>query len=120
MTARYRRMIKALSEQNTQSLESGDWSVYILRCADDTLYTGIAKDVQSRIKRHNSGRGAAYTRAHGPVELLCQEDGLTRSQALVREARIKKMSRAEKIAIAVSRAPMFSRKKPLLRHSGRP
>ncbi len=73
-----------------------EWSVYIARCADDSLYTGTAKDVAKRLDQHNSGHGAAYTRSHGPVRLVYQEDGLTRSQALVREARIKSQSRQTK------------------------
>ncbi|MFH1619900.1 MAG: GIY-YIG nuclease family protein [bacterium] len=73
-----------------------DWPVYILRCGDGTLYTGIAKDVAARIKRHSEGKGAAYTRTHLPVKLLFQQEGLTRSKALIREAQIKAMPRSKK------------------------
>ena len=73
-----------------------DWSVYILRCAGGTLYTGIAKDVKARIKKHNTGRGAAYTRSRRPVRLAYREQGFTRSEALVREAGIKNLSRRQK------------------------
>ncbi|MFH2202808.1 MAG: GIY-YIG nuclease family protein [Elusimicrobiota bacterium] len=66
-----------------------EYSVYILTCAGGTLYTGIAKDVRARLKQHRAGKGAAYTRTHLPVRLVYQEDGFTRSEALVREARIK-------------------------------
>jgi predicted GIY-YIG superfamily endonuclease len=78
---------------------SKDWSVYILRCRDGSLYTGIAKDVLSRVRQHNEGRGAAYTRTRLPVELLYQEDSLTHSEALVREAEIKRLPRAKKVEI---------------------
>ncbi len=72
------------------------WSVYVLRCGDRTLYTGISKDVQARIKAHRQGKGAAYTRGRGPLRLLYEERGLTLSQALIREAQIKKLTRAQK------------------------
>lgn len=74
-----------------------DWSVYVLRCGDGSLYTGIAKDVAARVKRHNGGKGAAYTRTRLPVKLLHCEGGLTRSEALIREARIKAMPRPRKM-----------------------
>jgi len=73
-----------------------DWTVYIVRCADDSLYTGIAKDVDARLRRHNEGSGAAYTRSRRPVRLAYTEPGLTRSQALVREAALKRLPRSEK------------------------
>ena len=76
-----------------------EWSVYIVRCAGGSLYTGIAKDVAARLAAHNSGRGAAYTRAHLPVKLVYKENGLTRSAALTREARIKSLERAEKLSL---------------------
>ena len=73
-----------------------DWSVYMLRCGDGSLYTGIAKDVEVRLKRHNAGKGAAYTRSHLPVKLVYQEALFTRSQALIREAQVKRLPRARK------------------------
>ena len=76
------------------------WSVYILRCRDGTYYTGIAKDVQERLRKHQAGKGAAYTRTRLPVELLYEENGLPRSEALVREARIKAMPREKKEQLA--------------------
>ncbi len=76
-----------------------DWSVYIVRCSDASLYTGVTKDVPARLEAHNSGRGAAYTRAHLPVRLVYRENGFTRSAALAREARIKALDRAEKLSL---------------------
>ena len=73
-----------------------DWTVYILRCGDGSLYTGIAKDVQARVKQHSEGRAASYTRTRLPVELLYQQGGLTHSKALIREAQIKAMPRSKK------------------------
>lgn len=73
-----------------------EWSVYLVRCVDGSLYTGIAKDVQARVEKHNNGQGAAYTRSHRPVKLFHQEKGFTRPQALVREAQIKRFPRPKK------------------------
>jgi predicted GIY-YIG superfamily endonuclease len=79
-----------------------DWAVYILRCGDGSLYTGIAKDVRARVRRHSEGRGAIYTRTRLPVQLLYQQEGLTRSKALIREAQIKAMPRSKKEEIIFS------------------
>lgn len=75
------------------------WSVYLLRCAGGTLYTGITIDVDRRVRQHNAGRGAAYTRSHRPVRLVYIENGHTRSGALIREAAIKRFPRARKAAL---------------------
>jgi len=88
---KYLRMIQGMKRKGRK-----DWTVYILRCGDESLYTGIAKDVGARVKQHSEGRGAAYTRTRLPVKLLYQEEGLTRSRALIREAQIKKMPRSRK------------------------
>ena len=72
------------------------WSVYIVECADETLYTGIARSVVARVIAHNLGKGARYTRGRLPVRLLYQEQELTRSEALKREIAIKRLSRPEK------------------------
>ena len=76
-----------------------NWSVYLLRCSDGTLYTGIAIDVASRLKTHNEGKGAKYTRVRLPVALLYQENCLTHGDALRRERAIKRLSRAKKLAL---------------------
>ncbi len=68
----------------------------MLRCGDGSLYTGIAKNVQARVKQHSQGRGATYTRTRLPVRLLYQQEGLTHSEALIREAQIKAMPRSKK------------------------
>lgn len=74
------------------------WAVYVVRCADDTLYTGIARDAARRIEEHNSSKrlASSYTRARRPVALVYQEMAATRSDALKREYAIKQMSREEK------------------------
>lgn len=76
----------------------GHW-VYMLRCHDDTLYTGYTTDPLRRLAVHQSGKGAKYTRSRLPVELVYQEELADRSDALQREAAIKKLSRAEKLQL---------------------
>lgn len=73
-----------------------NWYLYILRCKDDSLYTGITIDVTRRLEAHRSGKGAKYTRGRGPLELVYQEYCGTHSQALKREMEIKALSRKEK------------------------
>ena len=70
--------------------------VYVLRCADKTLYTGITTDVARRFSEHASGRGAAYTRAKKVGRIVYVEARASRSAALVREAAIKKLSKSHK------------------------
>jgi len=72
------------------------WIVYILKCCDDTLYTGITNDIDKRIQSHNNGTGAKYTRFRTPVELIFKETCSDRSDASKREAQIKKLSRKQK------------------------
>ena len=76
------------------------WFVYMVRCADGSLYTGIAKDVARRFKQHNAGTASRYTRTRLPVELVYQEAQQNQSSALRREAAIKAMDRREKLAMA--------------------
>lgn len=73
--------------------------VYILRCADGSLYTGWTNDLDRRLTAHNEGKGSKYTRARLPVERVYSESCETKQQAMSREARIKKLSRAEKLAL---------------------
>lgn len=75
------------------------WYVYIVRCADRTLYTGVAKDLRARVLAHNAGRGAKYTRARRPVRLVYSEEVSDRGAALKREHAIKALSRAAKRAL---------------------
>ncbi len=73
--------------------------MYIARCADDSLYTGIAKDLSARIAEHNAARGAKYTRARLPIELVYQEPAFDRGAAQRREIEIKQMSARDKRAL---------------------
>ena len=77
-----------------------NWTVYIIRADDDTLYTGVTTDVERRFNEHMQGpRGARFFNGRRPLEVVYTESGHTRSTACVREARIKKMNRAEKLAL---------------------
>jgi predicted GIY-YIG superfamily endonuclease len=76
------------------------WTVYLARCADGTLYTGVTTDPARRLTEHNRGCGAAYTRSRLPVVLVYQESATSRAHALRREYAIKQMSRADKEALS--------------------
>jgi putative endonuclease len=73
------------------------WFVYILKCKDETLYTGITNDLGKRVSSHNKGTGAKYTKTRLPVELVYSEEASDRSSASKREHQIKKLSKKEKI-----------------------
>jgi putative endonuclease len=73
--------------------------VYIVRCADGTLYTGYARDPKARADTHNTGRGAKYTAGRRPVELVYTQKFRTRTAALRREYQLKRWTRAEKVAL---------------------
>lgn len=75
------------------------WSVYILKCADGTLYTGATSDLVKRLTLHNLGKGAKYTATRLPVELVWSESVADRSSALKREYQLKQLSRQEKLAL---------------------
>ena len=78
---------------------SGAWFVYLARCGDGSIYTGITNDLAARLEAHNRGKGAAYTRGRPPIALLYSETLENRSAALKREAAIKKLSRSDKIRL---------------------
>ena len=79
--------------------------VYLLRCADDSLYCGWTTDLTARVAFHNAGRGARYTRCRGPVALVWSEPCADRGSALRRECQIKRMTRAAKDALVRGRMP---------------
>lgn len=78
---------------------ANNWNCYILRCADDTLYCGITNDLDKRLASHNAGTAAKYTRARGPVVLVFVEGCADRSVASRREVAIKRLTRADKLAL---------------------
>lgn len=73
--------------------------VYLLRCRDGSLYTGVTNDLSRRLESHNIGKASAYTRSRRPLALAYQEEWPDRSAALKREAAIRRLSRAEKLAL---------------------
>jgi putative endonuclease len=75
------------------------WWVYILRCSDRSLYTGITTDLETRLAAHRDGSASKYTRARRPVRLVYQEPHPNRSSAAKREAAIKKLARSAKLAL---------------------
>jgi predicted GIY-YIG superfamily endonuclease len=79
------------------------WWVYLLRCGDGTLYCGIALDVEARLKQHQEGKGAKYTRGRGPLELVYREACGTKAEALRREREVKRLRRVAKVALIGSR-----------------
>lgn len=83
------------------------YTVYLLECADTTIYTGIAVDLARRLEEHKTGKGASYTRSHKPVRILYAEEHPSRSSALKREAAIKKLSRPQKLALVASQGSLM-------------
>ena len=75
---------------------ANSWKLYILRCGDGSLYTGITTHVEKRLKAHQSGKGAKYTRGRGPLELVYSEECGDHSAALKRELEIKRLTREQK------------------------
>jgi len=75
------------------------WTVYLLRCRDGSLYTGITTDLERRLARHRAGTASAYTRARRPVRLVYRESQPDRPAALRREAALRRLSRAEKLGL---------------------
>ena len=75
------------------------WYVYILRCKDETLYTGITNDLTARIQAHNAGTGAKYTRGRGPVSLVYTETYPSHPEALRRDYAIKQLSKQQKLSL---------------------
>ena len=80
-------------------MAESNWYLYILRCGDGTLYTGITTDVEKRLEQHRSGKGAKYTRGRGPLALVYREELEDHSAALKREWAVKKMTREEKVRL---------------------
>lgn len=102
MGSSYKKMITGLmrKESKRRRKKSKPWHLYILKCADGTLYTGITNDVNKRFAVHQSGKGAKFTRTRLPVMLAYQEPCRSRSAALIREYKIKSLSRKKKEELA--------------------
>jgi putative endonuclease len=88
-------------------MKSDSWFVYIVKCSDGTLYCGATNDLEKRIEKHNSGKGAKYTRTRVPVVIVFSETALNKSAAFKRECAIKKMSRTRKLELIKGHAGDF-------------
>ena len=93
--------------------------VYLLRCRDGSLYCGWTDDLERRVATHNAGKGARYTRSRLPVRLMWNEEVADRSAALKRELAVKRLTRAEKLALIAESAPQRLAK-PRRRRTSRP
>jgi putative endonuclease len=92
--------------QNWYLLEApATWYLYVLRCADNSLYTGVTPDLQARLQRHQSGKGAAYTATRRPVEMIGAWAFAGRSQALKAEIAFKSQTRATKLSRVLKKEP---------------
>jgi putative endonuclease len=105
-----------------RALGRAGWFVYVLRCRDGSLYTGATNDVDARLARHSAGLGARYTRSRLPVKLVHVERAAGRGAALRREAAVKRLTRAEKLALvgAVRRVRRPARPRNGLRRTASP
>jgi putative endonuclease len=81
------------------------WQIYILRCGDGSLYTGIARDAHKRLAQHRAGKGARYTRGRAPLALIYVEEAASHGEALRREAGIRRLGRSGKELLAASFTP---------------
>ncbi|MBN1688601.1 MAG: GIY-YIG nuclease family protein [Candidatus Omnitrophica bacterium] len=88
-----------------------DWSLYILRCSDGSLYTGITNDLNRRFKMHSEGKASRYTRTRRPVEILYEEKCGTRTQAMVRECKVKSYPRIKKEELFIQKSRIKRKKK---------
>jgi putative endonuclease len=103
MKPKYKRMLTGMEAKAAKKrLRKGVaetaavWHLYILGCGDGSLYTGVTTDIERRIREHQEGTGARYTRTHAPVTLVYQEECGSRSQALSRECAVKSLPRRKK------------------------
>ena len=85
------------------------WIIYIMECADKSLYTGITNDLERRLEEHNTGKGAKYTKRRGPLTVRYAECQDTKGAALTREAAIKSLPRSEKLALIATQLPTAPR-----------
>ena len=103
MDAPYKKMLAGMQAKEKKrrkgSRTKDPWFLYILRCSDGSLYTGIAKDAAKRLQKHSSGKGARYTRTRLPLELIYQESCRNRTHALVREYEVKRYPKKKKEAL---------------------
>ena len=101
MNSKYKQMLEKMRAKESQSpkKQGEKWFLYILKCSDLSLYTGITKDIERRFKMHSAGRAARYTRTRRPVEIVYRETCRTRPQALTREYFVKSLPKTKKLAL---------------------
>jgi len=95
----YKKMLASMEEKEKASKKRSPkdpWMLYILECTDGTFYTGIAKDLDKRLVKHNKGKASKYTRTRRPVKIIYKEKCKSRTKALVRECEVKALSRSGK------------------------
>jgi putative endonuclease len=90
------------------------WHVYIIKCSDNTLYTGSTTDLNRRLKEHNSDKGGSYTRIRKPVELVYKESHPNRSKAQKREAHIKGLTREKKLTLIEGQVLLYRGRRLLI------
>ena len=83
-----------------------EWVVYLVRCADESLYCGITNDIEKRLVAHNSGKGAKYTKSRMPVEMAGVSSKMTKSEALKLERRIKQVPAGKKVFELTQKSPL--------------
>ena len=101
MKPKYRRMLRGMQVKEEAASFAAEasgapWFLYILRCGDGSLYTGVTTDMDRRLKMHQEGKASRYTRTHQPVTLVYREACGSRSRALVRECAVKALTREDK------------------------
>ena len=84
-----------------------DWLVYILKCSDNTLYTGATNNIKKRVRDHNKGKGSAFTRGRLPVKLIVVSKKMEKGEALSFEAKVKKLKRNKKIGFVLASHLLF-------------
>ncbi len=101
MNAKYKRMLDGMQakEKKSRRKKREPWFLYILECADQTLYTGITNNLERRFKAHMNGKASRFTRTRRPVQLRYQESCKSRTQALVREFAVKSLPREKKLLL---------------------
>lgn len=106
MDKRYKQMLNGMREKENARPRKGrreKWVLYILKCADSTLYTGITKDLDRRFKKHSEGKAARYTRTRRPLEVVYEETCRSRTEALTRECAVKTLPKSKKLALILKR-----------------
>jgi len=113
MKPKYLRMVRGMKVQEEQAslAAAADvvWSLYILKCGDGSLYTGVTIDIDRRLQEHQQGKASRYTRTRRPLVLVYREECGSRSQALSRECAVKALSRQRKdeIILTFLKAPVY-------------